>query len=76
VTTPTGRRQRKYVAAKTREEVHRKLLKLHQAAARGPVATRVPTVEAYMAAWLEEVVRPTVAPSTAACPRRQRPESL
>lgn len=66
VTTPTGRRQRKYVAAKTREEVHRKLLQLHQAAARGPVATRVPTVAAYMTAWLEEVVRPTVAPSTAA----------
>ena len=66
VTTATGRRQRKYVAAKTREEVHRKLLQLHQAAARGPVATRVPTVEAYMTAWLEEVVRPTVAPTTAA----------
>ncbi len=66
VTTPTGRRQRKYVSARTREEAHRKLLKLQQAAARGPVATRVPTIEAYLNAWLCEVVRPSLAPSTAA----------
>jgi integrase len=53
------------VSAKTREEAHRKLLRLQQAASRGPVATRVPKLEAYLAAWLEEVVRPSLAPSTA-----------
>lgn len=46
MTTPTGRRQRKYVAAKTREEVHRKLLQLHQTAARGPAAG-VPVVSVH-----------------------------
>ncbi len=65
VTTPTGRRQRKYVSAKTREEAHRKLLLLQQATTRGPVVTRVPTLESYLAAWLDEVIRPSLAPSTA-----------
>jgi hypothetical protein len=32
VTTSTGRRQRKYVSGKTREEVREKYLALHQAA--------------------------------------------
>jgi integrase len=66
ITTPTGRRQRKYVYGKTRDVVHGKWLELHRQAARGPVATRVPTVEAYMAEWLAEVVRPNLAPATTA----------
>lgn len=45
VTTPAGRRQRKYVYGKTREVVHEKWLKLHQQAARGPVVPKVPTVK-------------------------------
>ena len=44
VTTPSGRRQRKYVAGKTREEVREKYLKLHEASRRGPVTTKVPTL--------------------------------
>ena len=66
VTTPSGRRQRKYVSGKTREDVHRKFMALHQAARRGPVATTTPTVDVYMAGWLAEVVRPNLAPATAA----------
>ena len=66
VTTPIGRRQRKYVYGKTREAVHAKWLELHRQASRGPVATRVPRVDAYLTAWLTEVVRPNLAPATAA----------
>jgi hypothetical protein len=65
VTTPAGRRQRKYVTGKTREEVHKKRLALHQAAQRGPVAPTSPTLAAFMTGWLEDVVRPNLAPSTA-----------
>ena len=66
VTTPTGRRQRKYVFGKTREAAHQKWLKLHQEAARGPVAATVPTVETYINYWLKEIVEPNLAPATAA----------
>jgi integrase len=66
VTTPTGRRVRKYVYGKTREIVHTKWVNLTQAAARGPVANRVPTLGAYLAEWLEDVIRPNSAPATTA----------
>lgn len=65
VTTPAGRRVRKYVTAPTREGVREKLDKVRDAAARGPIHTRVPTVAQYLDGWLEEVVRPSLAPSTA-----------
>ncbi len=65
VTTPSGRRQRKYVSAKTREEVRGKYLMLHQAARRGLVATKVPILETYLTAWLTDVVEPNLAPATA-----------
>ena len=64
VTTPDGKRRRKYVTAKTREEVRAKLLALQQAASRGPVPTTIPTLDAYMNGWLTDVVRPNLAPST------------
>ncbi len=64
ITTPSGRRQRKYVYGKTRPEVHAKWLDLSQAAARGPVATRVPTVQQFLHRWLEETVAPNLAPLT------------
>jgi integrase len=66
VTTPTGRRQRKYVSGKTRDVVHQKWLKLHKTASAGPVATKIPTLAVYLAGWLEEVVRPSLAPATVA----------
>lgn len=64
VTTPDGKRRRKYVTAKTREDVRSKLLALQQAASRGPVPTTTPTLDAYMNGWLNDVVRPNLAPST------------
>lgn len=64
ITTPSGRRQRKYVYGKTRPAVHAKWLELSQKAARGPVLTSVPTVEQYLNRWLEETVEPNLAPLT------------
>lgn len=64
ITTPSGRRQRKYVYGKTRPAVHAKWLELSQEAARGPVLTKVPTVEQYLNRWLEETVAPNLAPLT------------
>jgi integrase len=64
VTTPSGRRQRKYVYGKTRPAVHAKWLILSQKAARGPVVTAVPTVEQFLSRWLEDTVRPNLAPLT------------
>jgi len=65
VTTPTGLRRRKYVYGRTRGVVHAKWLDLHRQAGRGPVATRVPTLEGYLTYWLKEIVRPNLAPATA-----------
>jgi integrase len=65
VTKPDGRRQRKYVYGKTREEVHDKWVDLLKRARSGPVATKVPTVGEYLAYWLREVVEPNLAPLTA-----------
>lgn len=66
VTTPTGRRQRKYVYGTSREVVHEKWIALHEQARRGPVVTRFPNVAEYLNRWLEEVVTPGLAPATAA----------
>jgi integrase len=64
VTKPDGTRTRKYVYGKTREEVHDKWIKLHQQAREGPVATNTPTLGAYLAYWLKEVIEPNRAPAT------------
>src|SRR4051812_35896913 len=66
VTTPAGLRQRKYVYGKTREVVHEKWLKLHQRSAAGVVSTRSRSLGEYVAGWLDEIVRPNLAPATAA----------
>jgi integrase len=42
VTTPDGKRRRKWVYGKTRQNVHGKWLKLHDATRRGPVPTSTP----------------------------------
>jgi integrase len=64
VVTPSGRRVRKYVYGKTRPAVHAKWIELTQQAARGPVATKVPSVGEYLNRWLDETVRPNLAPLT------------
>ncbi|NIL40232.1 site-specific integrase [Salinispora arenicola] len=64
VTKPDGKRARKYVYGKTRDEVHDKWVRLHQQAKAGPVATNVPTVATYMKYWLTEIVEPNLAPLT------------
>ncbi len=66
IITPEGRRQRKVVYGRTREQVHEKWLALHELARRGPVAPRLPTLADFMERWLHEVVVPGLAPSTAA----------
>ncbi|MEV1085034.1 site-specific integrase [Streptomyces sp. NPDC050211] len=64
VTKPDGTRARKYAYGKTREEVHEKWLNLHAEAKKGPVATRHRTVSAFLAYWLDSVVKPNLAPLT------------
>jgi integrase len=64
VTTPAGKRQRKYVYGKTREEVHEKWIRLQGESRRGPVAPKVPTVAAFLEYWLKEVIEPNRAPLT------------
>ncbi len=64
VTKPDGQRQRKYIYGKNREQVHDKWLKLQQRARQGPVATSVPKLGEFLVYWLEEVVRPNLAPAT------------
>ena len=65
VTTPAGKRTRKYVYGADRETVHRKWVELHRVAAQRPIATRVPTVGEWLATWLAEEVEPNLAPATA-----------
>jgi integrase len=64
VDTPDGKRKRKYVYGKTREEVHGKWIALHAEAKKGPVATRHRTLAAFLAYWLDEIVKPNLAPLT------------
>jgi hypothetical protein len=64
VTTPTGGRQRKYVYGKTREAVHARWIELAGEARRGPIASSIPKLSAYLREWLDEVVQPNLAPLT------------
>lgn len=64
VTLPTGKRQRKYVYGKTRDEVHDKWIKLLNDAKEGPITTRIPKLGPYLLYWLEEVIKPNSAPLT------------
>ncbi|MBY8886840.1 site-specific integrase [Streptomyces sp. PTM05] len=64
VDTPEGKRKRKYVYGKTRDEVHDKWIKLHAEAKKGPVATRHRTLAVFLAYWLGEIVKPNLAPLT------------
>lgn len=62
VTTPEGKRKRKYVYGKTRTQVHEKWLKLHNEARKGPMPTRHRTVAAFLDYWLKTIVQPNLAP--------------
>ena len=64
ITTPLGKRQRKYVYGRTREIVHGRWVELARKAARGPVVTKVPTIGQFIRRWLEETVAPNLAPLT------------
>jgi integrase len=64
VDTPDGKRKRKYVYGKTRDEVHDKWIGLHAKAKKGPVATRHRTLSVFLAYWLKEIVKPNLAPLT------------
>ncbi|MFL6129385.1 MAG: hypothetical protein ACJ73E_10020 [Mycobacteriales bacterium] len=64
VTTPAGKRTRKYVYGPDRETVHAKWVKLLRQAQEGAVATRVPTLGSFLTGWLDEVVKPNLAPAT------------
>ena len=58
VTTPTGKRDRKYVYGHDREEVHRRWVELQAKAAKMPIPTKTPTVAEYLEYWLAEVIKP------------------
>ncbi|RIQ18262.1 tyrosine-type recombinase/integrase [Jiangella rhizosphaerae] len=64
VTKPNGNRARKYVYGKTEDEVRDKIGNVREAAERGPVATSSMTVRAYALNWLEDLIRPNLAPAT------------
>ncbi|GGM82099.1 site-specific integrase [Thermopolyspora flexuosa] len=66
VTTPEGKKTRKWVYGQSREEAHSKWIKLHAQATRGPIASKVPTLGAYLDYWVRDVVEPNLAPSTVA----------
>lgn len=66
VTTPEGKRTRKWCYGKTREETHEKWLKLHEMARKGPVVTKSPKLSDYLTYWLRNVVEPNLAPKTTA----------
>jgi hypothetical protein len=63
ITTPSGKRQRKYVYGRTREVVHGRWVELTRKAARGPVVTKVPTIGQFLHRWLEDTVAPNLARS-------------
>ncbi|MEU7986638.1 hypothetical protein AB0B56_17360 [Streptosporangium canum] len=56
--TPEGGKICRWACGKTREETHKKWLKLHEPTSKGPVPTKHPTVAAYLTRRLAEVVKP------------------
>jgi Phage integrase, N-terminal SAM-like domain len=64
ITTPSGKRQRKYVYGRSREIVHGRWVELTRKAARGPIVTKVPTIGQFLHRWLEDTVAPNLAPLT------------
>jgi hypothetical protein len=48
VCTPEGRRKKKWIYGKTREEVHQKWISQQKSAQERPLATRVPTLATHL----------------------------
>src|SRR5215467_8836255 len=63
-TSPAGKRYRKYVRRKSYDDAQEAWMKLRDEANRGPVASDVPNLEKFLNYWLEEIVRPNLAPKT------------
>jgi integrase len=63
-TSPAGQRYRKYVKGKTYEDTQAAWLKLRSEASRSVVASDVPSLEQFLNYWLEEIIRPNLAPKT------------
>lgn len=66
VTTPEGKKTRKWCYGQTREETYEKWIKLHELSRKGPVVTKSPKLSDYLTYWLENVVAPNLAPKTTA----------
>src|ERR1700761_2989838 len=63
-TSPAGQRYRKYIKGKTYEDTQAAWLKLRNEASRNVVASDVPSLEQFLNYWLEEIIRPNLAPKT------------
>ena len=63
-TNPAGERYRKYVKGKTYDDTQRAWMKLRDEASRSPVASDVLSLENFLHYWLDEIVRPNLAPKT------------
>jgi len=61
---PDGTRYRKYVKGKTYDQTQAAWLKLRDEARGGPIASDVPSLEKFLGYWLDEIVRPNLAPKT------------
>src|SRR4051812_42634013 len=64
VRTPAGGRKKKWLYGKNRGVVHEKWITLQQKAREGPIAIDVPRVGEYLHYWLDEIVKPNLAPLT------------
>jgi len=64
VTTPDGKRKRKYVYAQEREDCHDKWIDLQAKAKRSVVSISRDSVADYNRYWLEEIVRPNLSKGT------------
>jgi integrase len=58
VTTPTGKKERKYIYGQDRQKLYDQWIALKAKAAAMPIPTSAPTVAEYLAYWLEEVIKP------------------
>lgn len=63
-TRPDGTEYRKYRQRSSYEETRDVLRKLAEEAARGPVASDVPRLDAFLSYWLADIVKPNLAPLT------------
>jgi integrase len=64
VRTPAGKRQKKWVYGTTRQLVHDKWIALQQHAKDAPISSSVPTLSEHLHYWLNEIVKPNLAPLT------------